>query len=54
MMSAERVAQAGYRGFRNGTAVVIPGILNKLVAFSLRFSPRFLVRIVARSINTPT
>jgi len=53
MMSAERVAQAGYRGFRNGTAVVIPGILNKLGPFSLRFTPRFLVRIVTRWINSP-
>ena len=53
IMRAERVAQAGYRGFRNGTAVVIPGVPNKLVAFALRFAPRFLVRIVARWINSP-
>ena len=53
IMSAERVAQAGYRGFRSGAAVVIPGTLNKLVVFSLRFAPRFLVRIVARWFNSP-
>jgi uncharacterized protein len=52
IMSAERVAQAGYRGFRNGTAIVIPGFLNKLGPFSLRFTPRFLVRTITRWINS--
>jgi short-subunit dehydrogenase len=43
-MNAKTVAQQGYRGFRRGKVIVIPGLKNKLMAFSVRFSPRFVVR----------
>jgi hypothetical protein len=43
-MNAKTVAQAGYRGFRRGKVVVIPGLTNKLGAFSVRFVPRAWVR----------
>lgn len=39
-MSAEAVAEAGYRGFMAGKRVVIPGFANKLVTFAVRFVPR--------------
>jgi uncharacterized protein len=46
-LSAEEVAKAGYRGFRRGKALVVPGVANRLVAFSVRFTPRWLVRKIA-------
>jgi uncharacterized protein len=42
-MSAEAVAKAGHRAFRRGKVIVVPGLRNKLVAFSVRLSPRFMV-----------
>jgi len=40
-VSAERVAEAGYRGLMRGRRVVVPGLANKLVAALLpRFAPR--------------
>jgi short-subunit dehydrogenase len=45
---AASVAQAGYEGFRRGASVVIPGLKNKLLAQSVRFTPR---RWVARMVH---
>ena len=42
-LSAERVAEAGYRGLMRGRRVVIPGLGNKLVASLVRVLPRGLV-----------
>jgi uncharacterized protein len=42
-MSAEKCAAIGWRGFEAGRRVVIPGFLNKLIAF---FSPRMPRRSV--------
>lgn len=42
--SAARVAEAGYRGFRRGKTLVIPGILNRILVFAVRLTPRFLTR----------
>ena len=44
MMEASRVAQAGYRGMQSGKVVVIPGFQNWLLAQSVRFTPRVVVR----------
>jgi hypothetical protein len=38
-MEARAVALAGYRGMMRGSAVVVPGIMNKFLAFSPKFSP---------------
>jgi short-subunit dehydrogenase len=46
--NAEDVAKAGYKGLMNKKAVVIPGIFNKLLIQSVRFSPRRAVTAVAR------
>ena len=51
-MDARSVAQAGYRGFRSGKILVIPGVRNRLTAFSIRFAPRSLVRKVAKRLLT--
>jgi short-subunit dehydrogenase len=50
-MSAARVARAGYRGFRAGRALVVPGVSNKLAAASLRISPRSLVTRLVGKLN---
>ncbi|HEX7349362.1 MAG TPA: SDR family oxidoreductase [Rhodanobacteraceae bacterium] len=43
------VARAGYAGFRNGRALVIPGWRNKIGVQALRVSPRALIRkVIAR------
>jgi short-subunit dehydrogenase len=41
--SAERVAEAGYRGLMRGQRVVIPGLANKLVTILIRILPRRLL-----------
>ena len=41
--SAQAVADAGWRGFKEGERVVIPGALNKLTAYGLRGAPRRLI-----------
>lgn len=48
VMAVEPVAEAGYRGMMRGTAVVVPGLLNKLLIFSIRTAPRWLLVRVTR------
>ena len=48
VMDAGRVAQAGHKGLRRGKTLVIPGLRNRAVAFSLRLSPRVLATKVSR------
>ncbi len=42
-MDAGRVAVAGHNGLQRGTTMVIPGLRNRILAFSVRLSPRGLV-----------
>jgi short-subunit dehydrogenase len=51
VMDARTVAEAGYRGLMAGKPVVIPGLLNKVLAQSVRFSPRGLVTKIARKMQ---
>jgi short-subunit dehydrogenase len=51
MMDAGTVARIGYRGMMKGKAVVIPGLLNKLMIFSTRFGPRSFVARLTRLIQ---
>lgn len=51
MMSAERVAELGYRGLTKGRTVVVPGFRNKLLSKSYRFVPRSLVAKVVRAMQ---
>ena len=43
VMDAGRVARAGHDGLRRGRTLVIPGLRNRALAFSVRLSPRALV-----------
>jgi uncharacterized protein len=46
--SSRDVALAGYDALMAGTVVYVPGVTNKLIAMSPRFSPRALIRKVVR------
>lgn len=48
VMSAADVAAAGYRALMLGHRVVVPGMANKLLAFSVRLSPRRMVTFVGK------
>ena len=48
---AASVAQAGYRGLMAGKSVVIPGFRNRLLAFSVRLTPRAMVTQIVRGIQ---
>lgn len=47
-LSAAAVAAAGYRGFRRGKRVVIPGLSNRAGAWGTRLSRRLAASVVAR------
>ena len=50
-MKSRDVARAGYKGMMAGKGMVIPGLLNKTIAMSVRFSPRKLVTQISRSLQ---
>lgn len=50
-MKSRDVAIAGYKGMMAGKGLVIPGVLNKTVAMSVRLSPRKLVTAISRSLQ---
>ena len=50
-MDALKVAETGYAAMMAGKAIAIPGLLNRLLAQSVRISPRFLVRRIAGWLN---
>ena len=47
-MTPEAVARIGYEGMMKKKSVGIPGLKNKLLAFSVRLTPRKMVTAVAR------
>jgi short-subunit dehydrogenase len=51
MMTARQVAEIGYLAFLEGKVIVIPGLLNKIGAQSVRISPRSMVRKVTRKLQ---
>ncbi len=51
MMEASAVAKIGYDALMKKKVVVIPGVKNRLLAFSQRFMPRSFVRRVVRGLN---
>jgi len=51
-MSSLDVATQGYRAMHAGRVMVVHGFMNALSAFSVRFSPRFLVRAIAGALNS--
>lgn len=48
MMDAAEVARIGYRGLMAGKSVVIPGLRNQVLIWSLRLAPRGLVTNIVR------
>ncbi len=53
MMSAKDVAEIGYRGFGRGKTVIIPGLMNRVMAFSTKLAPRSLAAKIARNLQKP-
>jgi hypothetical protein len=48
---AKSVARAGYAAMKSGKRIAIPGVQNKLLAQSIRVSPRRLVTTIVRKMN---
>jgi short-subunit dehydrogenase len=53
-MTSRDVAHAGLEGMLHGKTLVIPGVKNKMLAQSVRFSPRKLVTAISRKILEST
>ncbi len=53
MMDAETVALIAVRGLEKNKAVIVPGWRNKLLAFSSRLGPRWLVRKITAALHKP-
>lgn len=51
VLDAETVARVGYRGMMEGRTVVVPGLFNKLLVFTVRLGPRNLVTRIARRLQ---
>lgn len=51
--SAQEVGVAGYRAMQRGRRVYIPGVMNWLLAQSVRFTPRRLVTAVVKQMSKP-
>jgi short-subunit dehydrogenase len=54
LASASDVARAGYRAMQRGDVVVVPGLRNKILASSVRFTPRSVLRRVVHRLQKPT
>ena len=50
-MTAQQVARIGYRGFRRGKLLVVPGWINYLGSMGVRFVPRSMARGIARRLQ---
>lgn len=53
VMSSESVAKAGFDGLMEGERRVVPGVMNKLGAFSTRLAPRNLLAAITRKAQEP-
>ncbi|MEX2501388.1 MAG: SDR family oxidoreductase [Trueperaceae bacterium] len=53
-LEAREVAEAGVRGFERGRRVVVPGVMNKIGAWSLPRLPRPITLAILRYANAPT
>lgn len=51
IMEAKTVAEIGYRGLMDKKTVVIPGLINKILALTVRFTPRNLATKIVRSMQ---
>jgi uncharacterized protein len=53
VMDAATVARLGYEGLAKGRTIVIPGLRNRLLAQSVRFTPRKTVTGIVRRMQEP-
>lgn len=51
--SIEHVAQASYQGLMNNRAVVVPGVMNKILRFLMWLSPAFIVVKITGMLDKP-
>ncbi|HJV76116.1 MAG TPA: SDR family oxidoreductase [Noviherbaspirillum sp.] len=51
--SAETIGIAGYRAMMAGKTVYIPGLMNRLMAFSVRFTPRCMTTTLVKKMSAP-
>jgi short-subunit dehydrogenase len=52
-MSSMEVAREGYQAMLEGKPLVVHGLKNRIMAASVRFSPRGIVRAIAAALNRP-
>lgn len=52
-MTAKQVAAAGYKALMRGQPVVVPGLFNFLMLFSIRFTPRSWVTRISKRLMEP-
>lgn len=50
-MSAEEVAEIGYKQWMSGKSVIVPGFKNKLLAASVRILPRKQITSIVRKVQ---
>lgn len=53
VMRADVAARIGYRAMRKGKVIVITGLMNRIMAFSVRFTPRSIIRKITGFLNGP-
>ena len=53
-MNAGKVAKLGYRGLAAGRGIVVTGLLNRLLAFGVRFAPRSLILWMVHQVQVKT
>jgi len=51
MMSAKQVAEFTYKATDKGRAVAVPGVINSLMAFLVRFTPRGISMMITAYLN---
>ena len=50
LMDSKKVAKIGYQAMMKGKRLVVAGLFNKTLAFSVRFIPRAMVTLISRKI----
>ncbi|TYR80693.1 SDR family oxidoreductase [Priestia megaterium] len=51
VMDVKTVAEIGYKGFKSGKTVIIPGLKNKILAGAVRFAPRTIITSIVRQMQ---
>ena len=49
--SSAHVAEEGWRKMRRGQAVIVTGLKNRILVFSMRFAPRWILLKIASFLN---